>query len=368
MTSGNAAEASHRSGRGPGPIFVVGSMRSGSTLLRLILDSHPRIAIGPETGFMGAVVGTKQIAGWKYGAEWYQRIGWSEPEIDERLRDFYSGMFERYAAAQDKVRWGDKTPFHTAHITTMATIFPSSVFIGIVRHPGAVAASLRASFHYRFDEALDYWTTTNLDMIEGAGGLGDRFALCRYEDLVTDAEPVLRELLCTIGEDFSPRLLEHQVVQREQGAPRVVDGSTSTRDPVDPRRAHRWAREVTAADRTVLEANAPLAAYFGYDPLDSADRSPLEPEGPRELTLSGQDLARLRDRWSGRMDFASRPSAPVIDADPEEMARRLRRVEAALARTRSRRAVRLADAVRALQRGRSWDDARHVWTILRERS
>src|SRR4029077_11716000 len=71
------------------PVFVVGSMRSGSTLLRLMLDSHPRIAIGAETGFMGAAMGTKRIPGWKYGAEWYQRINWSEAEVDQRLRDFY---------------------------------------------------------------------------------------------------------------------------------------------------------------------------------------------------------------------------------------------------------------------------------------
>jgi hypothetical protein len=43
-------------------------------------------------------------------------------------------------------------------------------------------------------------------------------------------------------------------------------------------------------------------------------------------------------------------------------------VEAALVRTRSRRAVRLADALRALQRRRSWADAKAIWGILRERS
>ena len=54
-----------------GPIFVVGSMRSGSTMLRLILDSHPRIAVPPETGFMGAVSATKRIPEWQFGEGWY---------------------------------------------------------------------------------------------------------------------------------------------------------------------------------------------------------------------------------------------------------------------------------------------------------
>ena len=63
-----------------GPIFIVGSMRSGSTMLRLILDSHPRIAIGGETGFMGALLATQLIPGWKHGAEWFGRIGWTEQQ------------------------------------------------------------------------------------------------------------------------------------------------------------------------------------------------------------------------------------------------------------------------------------------------
>jgi hypothetical protein len=350
---------------GPGPIFVVGSMRSGSTLLRLILDSHPRIAIGAETGFMGALMGTKRIPNWKYGAEWYRRIDWSEPELDERLRDFYAGMFERYAAERGKARWGEKTPFHTAHIAVMADIFPTSVFVGLVRHPGAVAVSLRSSFHYTFEDALGYWTATNLAMVDGAHALGDRFVLCRYEDLVTDAEPVLREVMDTLGEEFSPDLLRHQVVQQQQGAPRVVEGSTNTRDPVDARRALRWAESLTTDDRRALDHTAPLAGFFGYSPFDAAERGPWEGSSGRQWTLTGGDLADRREGWRDRVDFESRPPVPAVDADPLEIARRLSHVEGALARVRSRRAVRLADAMRALQHGRSWADLKAVWGTLR---
>ena len=348
-----------------GPVFVVGSMRSGSTLLRLILDSHPRIAIGAETGFMGAVMGTKRIPSWKHGADWYQRINWSEPELDARLRDFYDGMFARYAAEQGKPRWGEKTPFHTSHIAEMAAIFPTSVFVGIVRHPGAVAASLGDSFHYAYDDALSYWTATNLDLVEGACGLGDRFVLCRYEDLVTDPEPVLREVMRTLGEDFSPALLQHHVVQQEQGAPRVVDGSTSTRDAVDPRRAHRWTEDLGETHRTALEGTAPLAEFFGYPRFEATGRLPVDAASAGEWTLTGADLAGLRERWRGRIDFASRPSLPAFEADPADLARRLAHVEAVLARVRSRRAVRLADAVRGLQHGRSWADLAAVRESLR---
>jgi hypothetical protein len=349
------------------PVFVVGSMRSGSTLLRLILDSHPRIAIGAETGFMGAVMGTKRIPSWKHGTDWYQRINWSEPELDERLRAFYTGMFARYAAEQGKARWGEKTPFHTSLIAEMASIFPTSVFVGIVRHPGAVAASLVDKFHYAYDDALSYWTATNLALVEGACRLGDRFVLCRYEDLVTDPEPVLREVMRTVGEDFSPALMQHHVVQEKQGAPRVVDGSTSTRDAVDPRRAHRWTEDLTEARRGALEGTARLAEFFGYPPFEAAGRLPVDAASPGEWTLTGTDLADLRDRWRDRVDFDSRPPMPAFDADPQELARRLANVEQVLARVRSRRAVRLADAARGLQHGRSWANVEGLWASLRRR-
>ena len=108
MTDANGMDgAPHEPGeRPPGPVFVVGSMRSGSTMLRLILDSHPNIAIGGETGFMGALLAAKDIPNWQFGRGWYQRLGWTEKEMDERLREFYDGLFRRYALEQGKTRGG----------------------------------------------------------------------------------------------------------------------------------------------------------------------------------------------------------------------------------------------------------------------
>ena len=349
-----------------GPIFVVGSMRSGSTMLRLILDSHPRIAIGPETGFMGAVLAAKSIPNWRNGKDWYRRLDWHEDELDARLREFYGGMFARYAAAQGKQRWGEKTPFHTSHMASMAQVFPDAAFVGIVRHPGAVAASLRKSFHYTFPDALSYWAATNLDMVRAAFGLGSAFALLRYEDLVVEHEPVLRELMDFLGEPWSPDLLEHHRVQREKGAPRVVDGSTITRDPIDASRAVQWASAVAPEDRSALETTAGLAGFFGYDPVDPTRRQPLVGQDRRWSWLAtGEELEQRRRSWADRVDFELRPPTLAIDANPEELAERLARTEQALARVRSRRSVRMVDALRKVQHGRSVRDLRAALALLR---
>jgi hypothetical protein len=342
------------------PIFLVGSMRSGSTMLRLIFDSHPRIAIGAETGFMGGLLGARRIPGWKHGAEWAERIGWTEQELDARLREFYSGMFERYARSQGKSRWGDKTPFHTSHMAEMGQLFPEAVFVGIVRHPGAVAASLHRSFHYAFDEAVAYWCDVNRQMLSAAGELGDRFTLCRYEDLVSDSEHVLRELIPSVGEEFDPALLRHHEVQRAQGAPKLTDGSTSSRDPIDSRRAERWADEITASQRDALAVAAPLGEIFGYAGIGA---DPF-PGGTRQWTMGGKELAERCAERPGVLEKGPEVQL-ALDADPAELARRLAQVEAALARTRARKAVRLAEATRRVQRGRTWADVKAAWVTLR---
>lgn len=351
-------------GQVPGPIFVVGSMRSGSTLLRLVLDSHPNIAVGPESGFMGALLATKEIPNWKFGKAWYERFGWTEEELDQRLREFFDGIFRRYAAGEGKQRWGEKTPFHTEHMATMAQVFPDSVFVGIVRHPGAVAASLRKNFHYAFEDAVSYWAATNLTMVRGGAGLGDRFLICRYEDLVLDGEPPLREMLAFLGEPWSADVLEHHRVQREKGAPRLTDGGTITRAPVDAARVDQWTDTLTPADRRVLAQMTRLAGFFGYEPLEALRRRPIAAGSPRQWTLTGSEVAA---RLAGMelLDVGPLPAQPAADLDAAQLAARLARVERTLARVRTRRLVRAGDALRRVQKGRSLHDVRSAWSLLR---
>lgn len=350
----------------PAPIFIVGSMRSGSTLLRLMLDSHPHIAIPSETGFMGAASAAHRIPDWKFGEAWYERLGWGTAEVDERLREFYDGMFRRYAAQQGKPRWGEKTPFHTNHMPRMAQIFPDASFVGIVRHPGAVASSLHRRFHFGFVEAITYWSDTNKQMLASGMALENRFSLCRYEDVVRLGEPVLRELLDFVGEPWAPEVLQHHKVQRERGGPRAVEGLTNTSDPVDASRADSWSESVSVEERAELARVAELAAFLGYAAQAPDVDTQTTGRGDRgRLLVTGTELAT---RHQGRpVDL--RPEGDrgmgLAELGVDELAARLARSEAALARARSRRAVRAGDAVRRVQHGRSVEDLRAAWRLLR---
>lgn len=332
------------------PIFIVGTMRSGSTLFRLMLDSHPRIAIGEETGFMGALEATKAIPSWRYGREWYGRLGWSEDELDRRLREFYSGMFDRFAAEQGKVRWGDKTPFHSWHVASLARTFPDAVFVAIVRHPGAVVSSMQNRFHYTVREAAEYWENTNTEILRHAAELGDeRFALVRYEDLVGAAEATMRELLAWLGEPWSDDVLRHGEVQAAKGTPRVVDGKTSSREPIDAERADRWTSEVALPDRHLVSSIAgPLAEFLGYTTIST---EPLAGPDVVGHLLSGGQVARRQRACTEQLSFAPREQGIVLaEMSKIELADRLRRAETSLARLRSRPVVRYSEAIRRAQR------------------
>lgn len=336
------------------PIFIVGSMRSGSTLLRLILDAHDNIAIGEETGFMGALATNKAIPNWRYGREWYGRIGWNEDEFDNRLREFYGGMFERYAAAQGKKRWGDKTPLHSWHIKAMARTFPDALFVGIVRHPGAVVHSLKKRFQYDAQEAADYWANTNAEILRRAVELGSsRFALVRYEDVVLHPDVTLREVVDWLGEPWTPDLLRHHEVQASKGAPRRVDGKTNSRDPISPQRVDSWVEDLAPDDQDVMRARTrPIAELLGYDVTGASpprDVVPDIPAGYRRL-LPGASVAALL-RGSGAPRLEPRPEQVVTaDMGREELVARLRQAESALARIQERRVVRVSDAFRRVQR------------------
>ncbi len=267
------------------PIFLVGTMRSGTTLLRLILDSHERLAIANESGFLRAVAAAKVIPDQHDGADWYRRFGVSDQEMNERLRAFYDDIFSSWAHSQGKVRWGDKTPFHIDQLPLMNQIFPDAAVVGIIRHPGAVVASQMRRGR-DFASAVRSWRRSNLRLVRAAARppLRDHVTVLRYEDLVGDPEGTLRQLLDFLQEDWSPNLLRHHEVHRERGGPAVAEGGTRSWDPIDANRDSRWTQELSAHQRRVMTtATAGLREVFAYDEIGAL------PLGPSPL-LSGGDL------------------------------------------------------------------------------
>jgi hypothetical protein len=293
-------------GRMAKPIFVVGAAGSGTTLLRLIVDSHPNIAIGPETAIMRLVRAQRWVPFHEHGDRWWKRLGATDEELQREVRDFYARMFEHAARRQGKNRWGDKTPLHVWHIDEIARTFDDAVVVAIVRHPAASIASNVSRFRFSVKLAIGLWLRMNRALVYHGAELGDRLGLIRYEDLVADPEAVLRELLDWLEEPWSPAVLEHDRVQREKGAPESTDGRTRPGDAIDRRRASKWMTVLTERERNFVRARTrDWATFFGYDVDRPEPVEPFVPAGsPRSYLMTAKELDARRTAFAGRVDFS----------------------------------------------------------------
>jgi hypothetical protein len=307
-----------------GPIFIVGAMGSGSTLLRLILDSHDNIAIPQETGFMRAYNAHQYIPFKWSGRNWAKRMGWSRSELDRELAAFYDRIFMRYAERHGKRRWGDKTPFHTWHIDDMARVFPDAAFIGIVRHPGGCVGSNMNRWGQSIRHAIDHYRRYNQEIGRQAARHGDRFAVVRYEELVLQPEALLRELLDWLGEPWSSSVLEHHAVQGSRGGKRKVEGRNLVDDPIDVSRISKWTNSMTEAHRAVLRRRLDrLGQFYGYAIDEPATLVPLR-EGA--LVASGTDIDARIDAFAD-LDLRRERRIPVADRFYDPRKAKVRTVE-----------------------------------------
>jgi hypothetical protein len=302
-----------------GPIFIVGTMGSGTTLLRLMLDSHERVAIPHETGFMRAYNAMRFVPFKFTGGGWSKRLGWTGKEMDERLRDFFHETFMRYASEHGKERWGEKTPFHTWHIDAMKRVFPDSVFVAIARHPGGTVASVMRRFDEPLKAAVNHYQRYSQEIARQAGRHPKRMIVLRYEDLLLRTEPVMRELLHWLGEEWDERVLEHHVVQGERDHMRI-EGMTRADDSRDPSRITRWTAELPEPDqRYVAQRLSRLAEFYGYSMEEPGALAPLSETG--SLLFGGREVARRIDSFAD-LDLQTRMPVPLNEFryDPKKFA------------------------------------------------
>lgn len=274
--------------RAPAP-FVVGVPRSGTTLLRLLLDAHPDLAIPAETGFGVVLAGfgghapsREELLGALTALETWDDLAVSAEELRDRfaaIEDWSTGagvraFYEAYAARQGKPRWGDKTPVHAEHMRPLAAALPEACFVHAVRDPRGVAASLRGLPFAPGDGSLEAIAASWCDTVARARAAGDdigRYHEVRYEELVASPARVLQELCEVLELEFDPamlraherafdRLAEMARVDRDAGPAaipperRPVYGRIL--EPVDASRANAWRAELSAGEVARIEAVA----------------------------------------------------------------------------------------------------------------
>jgi hypothetical protein len=290
----------------PAAPFVVGATRSGTTLLRLMLDAHPAIAIPSETHFIPELINARE----KHGASPEQMLDlltshrrWGDFRIEpSELADRWAELdpltgpdavrafYALYADKQDNhgAHWGDKTPGYIKSMREIQMYLPEARFIHLIRDGRDVALSvLKQDWGPQtIEAAAEKWRSRVLRGRAHQPYLGFYIEV-KFEDLVLHTERELRRICEFIELEFDEAMLnyhetaEQRLQEKARALPRAHGGPQSaekrlmshakTFEPPNPDLIGTWKKRMTREDRAAYEALAgDLLADLGYE-LDAPD-------------------------------------------------------------------------------------------------
>jgi hypothetical protein len=281
----------------PAP-FVVGVPRSGTTLLRLMLDAHPELTIPPETHFIpGVIRACRKDSPAERVAEAITRhrrwadFGLDAAELRRLLADVPPGdagaairaFYELYAEKQAKPRWGDKTPGYATKMRRIQRALPEARFVHVIRDGRDVVLS-RARKSRRpkpVGLAAKRWKRRVIATRNRSESVRN-YTEIRFEDLVTETETTLRRVCEFIELDFDPAMLAYHEHAAERlgeigrdlparrgryeldAEPRIAAHARAS-DPPAAERVAAWRSEMPPEDLAAFEAEAgDLLGELGY--------------------------------------------------------------------------------------------------------
>lgn len=297
----------------PVPI-VVGVARSGTTLLRLMLDSHSDLAVTHEAGFIPSVANLlnpfsrmfyvrMKNSAWRFlergglREEVFRTItefgNWDDLQLSKSafrralmeiepftLTEGIRAFFRLYAQRFSKSHWGDKTPFYVRHLRSIESALPEAHFIHIIRDGRDVAVSSKGLPFVRNNNNVEALATNWADTIVAARKQArhcSHYIEVRYEDLILGTNSELQKICAFIDLGYEPQM-EHYYKnagdRMSELGPGPNSGSKAERlewhrlvfQAPEPARIGRWKREMSKGDLAAFSRVAgPLLAKLGYE-------------------------------------------------------------------------------------------------------
>lgn len=286
------------------PVFVVGPPRSGTTLVRVMLNRHPDLHILNETHLLdlwvhrypGLTTGDRAA----FGAYWaafratpeFAYLEVPADDVEARLERrgrwdagaVLRALLETAAEVHDVRRAGEKTPDHARFLPELFAAVPDARVVYVLRDPRAVVASElgldRAWASDDPEEAAGRWLRCTTPWLRWA--TDERVATLRYEELVTDPGASLERLCGQLG--LAP---DEGLLADDGGHPAYQHGVHDPWGPLDPGGLDAWRERLDVDARAWVEAVCgDLAPRVGY---------PL-----RDRSVSAARLATTRARRTSR--------------------------------------------------------------------
>lgn len=298
-------------------LFVIGSPRSGTTLLMRMLNVHPEILSRPEPHLLTPLA---NLGYYSYVDKasydpfqahqavhtFVDDLPGGEQTYLDALRAYTDTLYGEMLAATDQSFFLDKTPAYALELPFIAKLYPDAVFVVLTRHPFAIFSSFAKSFFdddwpaaHTFNPIVERYIPAIASFLRDAPV--KNMVHIRYEDLVADPHENLRQICIVSGLDYLPEMVDYGQVTVEAaglGDPIGVDKASRP----NTASVHKWASAVAHnGPRTALLRHMVARitdedlATWGYDreslwaPLADVDQS---------TALKAQARARKWDRYS----------------------------------------------------------------------
>jgi len=256
-------------------IFLAGAGRSGTTLLRVMLDSHPNIACGPEFKLLPSIAQhwERTVTAFSGIMELYNL---NMTDVNTAYMHFVEELLSKYKARSGKQRLAEKSPNNVFFFPHFGHMFPDSPLIHVIRDGRDVVSSLltmdwqdintgkKLPYVESAEGAASYWVeavtkgrnSARLDQVK------DRYYEIRYEDLVRKPEKVLRPLFKFINEPWDPVVLDYHEITRELGQ---ESSAAQVSRPLEKKPVGRWKTDLNDQDKVVVKRIAgKLLIELGY--------------------------------------------------------------------------------------------------------
>lgn len=257
--------------------FILGVPRSGTTLLSVILDAHPDIAVPPETHFFPTNRSKLRLSAGvsKGGIEAqvhrllalprFNEMKLSEASIDAIIdfldhlpapgeEDMFLAAINAYRVEHDKSRWGEKTAPHIFHALHLGRAFPRAQFIHIVRDPRDVSLSWqRAWSDYSSFVPLAQWMRASKTMSDFGHRWPERLFEVKYEHLIEEPERIVAHVCEYLNVAYHGDLLSYA-----EGAINNFDianepWKAKSLEPVDAHNKDKWKSQMSSSEVWLAE-------------------------------------------------------------------------------------------------------------------
>lgn len=283
------------------PIFIIGTERSGSNLLRLILNAHPHIAIPHPPHLMRDVSPILHLYGDLSDSNRFKILIGDVVEIvshhfapwpieidresifreapSRSLYGIYVALYEQYRVHIGKRRWGCKSTFMYRHISEILAHHSEPRFLHLVRDPRDVAASAGRSVFSKFHpyKEAKLWAAEQ-GCIETWSHLRSQGTLLRihYENLTKNPKAELIRIMNFLGENWTEEQLLYFNGSEAAFLSELMVSWKNVASPIQSTRAGRYKSELNMGEVSCVEAIAgELMVKYGYELTSQSGKSDL---------------------------------------------------------------------------------------------